>query len=650
MRGRPRCVHFLKSFSPSWCALFVLVWLLVGDGVSKRGESFVRSVPDDDDDYDGFPLQSRSRQSTNGVDEEHAGVSVASDRRSGAGMDDSGRREILPLQRLGRESIGGLADNDSGGRIREIKGGLYDDDSGRVGESNGGSYVDDSGRNRGINGGLYDDDAGQVREVSGGISDDDAGQVRGVSGGISDDDSEHEILLSLEHHLPESNKDVDTRLVSRQKMFLSSTDFANDDSRRNRVFTSGKLPQKSNSVMSRDASKQLAGVPLEKQVRNSSEDDSKWPSNAVLQLGFQRESKTEISEVNLMQHALAPLEQQLLARDVTSPPTDARLKAIRGKRCAIGQTSRDGLGHQLDGRFNLMLLEMLYPETFVYVHLPFAGFEHSAELNVSDVDAFFGFRNAFPTLDDVNRVWGNVALTPKLRVGELDNLRRKLKSNATACSEDVVYQFDGVPMKTLYTLRNVEKASFNIWESATFKSIRKAYHSTVKPETGFSLNRPNIVVHIRRGDAELERQARFEYLLKAMRYYSKFFGQRRPLFFIETDTPKWQKIVNLKKEFDYENIYLDEEANNDVRRSLHRMVQADGIVMSHSSLSFVAAMLNTGKGPFCVWGDLKSQGHRRSWLQQEERFVKIQTVINSSTCDEGEYLKPRWGSYICKEL
>jgi hypothetical protein len=95
---------------------------------------------------------------------------------------------------------------------------------------------------------------------------------------------------------------------------------------------------------------------------------------------------------------------------------------------------------------------------------------------------------------------------------------------------------------------------------------------------------------------------------KAIEYYNKTLAVTvgattlYPLFWIESDDIKWEAIqrwvARNPQDFRLPN------SDDTLLKTFHRFVVADGVVMSHSSLSFSAAYLSTAVAPLVVAGEL----------------------------------------------
>lgn len=287
--------------------------------------------------------------------------------------------------------------------------------------------------------------------------------------------------------------------------------------------------------------------------------------------------------------------------------------------------THDGMGHQLEGKLNFILLSAMFPDLFAYVHTVFSTFQHTKILGPS-VEEFFGFYKVFPSKEHIRKYndlkvgtcyfWGHDEDLAKWQT-ELESKG----SEAVSCDRHCLHDFDGVFVTKF--MPPGEAYENTVRNSSVFKALREAYYSTPKPKTGFRKSRKNVVVHMRRGDADW-RKTKYEYVLNAMMAVNASFGlhQRRPLFFLESDEEYWTRLNDLEDVFGKDNIVRPLPENHENALLLfHKMVEADILITSQSSMSYAAAMYNTSPYKFVAWKRHKQ--HRDMFLNDERKWIIV---------------------------
>jgi hypothetical protein len=144
----------------------------------------------------------------------------------------------------------------------------------------------------------------------------------------------------------------------------------------------------------------------------------------------------------------------------------------------------------------------------------------------------------------------------------------------------------------LYTIDNCFDVTYhapmvsNIY--SVLPKLQDLYFSTPKPDTGFSVHVYNIAVHIRRGDAR-DRLLDVNYYVSGIEYYRKQFSIIECWIF--SDDPVWRGHQQIVSHFPEVKFHLP-DYSDDLLLSFHRMVMADGLVMSESSVSTAAALIS----------------------------------------------------------
>ena len=258
----------------------------------------------------------------------------------------------------------------------------------------------------------------------------------------------------------------------------------------------------------------------------------------------------------------------------------------KNRTCFIAQMGSDGFGHQTEGKLTMIILAEMLKPNFKYVHIPYEKFEHT---NVSGAEAeqFVGFGKIFAN----ESAAGVIKRKP---IESVPHFVENVKLGNYMCDPQTVYWGDWA-FYYIYNEQFNREVDNIIQRSATFHKIREAYLASPKLPLGFVHDRPNVVLHIRRGDA-VRRSYPGKYFIKGMEFYETYFaelGRPRPYFIVETDDPNWRSLKKLKSRF---NVTISENIS-DFRPAFHRMVMADGFIISSSSLSRAAAMLRDFRYP-----------------------------------------------------
>ena len=159
------------------------------------------------------------------------------------------------------------------------------------------------------------------------------------------------------------------------------------------------------------------------------------------------------------------------------------------KECLVTAVGKDGFGHQLEGKMSCIIADLLHPR-ISYIHIPFHRMEHVKNSVDFELKA-----EKF-----ANLAWGSHNIT------DLDFDYRTITMTNPTWIHGVVLKKNGCKVDVLYVLDNCWDT---IYRSPLVRhidrgrhSLREKYFSSPKPETGFNTSRKNVVVHIRRGDAE----------------------------------------------------------------------------------------------------------------------------------------------------
>jgi hypothetical protein len=292
--------------------------------------------------------------------------------------------------------------------------------------------------------------------------------------------------------------------------------------------------------------------------------------------------------------------------------------------CLITQSGSDGFGHQLEGKLSCALLSSIWSARFKYLHTPFRSIEHDSSggnsLEALKIEEFVNIGGSF---DQINNVTAGVDQSPILRWLELEQFVssvRQFDLPPTVCKANYVYVVDNCWGLTY------AQPVLPLLDRERLK-MRAAYLQTPKPETGFDADKKNVVVHMRAGDSK--KQHRFndadeaKYFQAGVQYYINRFNTTDVVFWIESDSPTWDVIGKIDQFIKSSTSSRASTRLPDPKTPLltlfHRMVMADGIVMSPSSLSNAAALLSAAESLVITSGE---HGAHTNWMNQP-RFVRL---------------------------
>jgi len=270
--------------------------------------------------------------------------------------------------------------------------------------------------------------------------------------------------------------------------------------------------------------------------------------------------------------------------------------------CYITQAGGDGFGHQTEGKLSCIYVSMI-SASFHYVHTPFYTFDHM-NMDAKVVENFANIGEGFENVQDL------VA-----------------NQNYTVEVHDWSAFFQGFECQAgrIYAVDNCWPIAYkppivgHLGDIGHIQKMRKRYLATQKPETGFEKEnggRPNVVIHVRRGDAG-DRIQHETFYDNAITYYRNVLPN--PLFWFESDEPTWPYLLKKHEEWP-----LDFRLPNTSETHLvafHRMVMADGLVCSYSGFSLAPALLSLA-APIVVTAHVFDDGLREGWFETP-RFTRI---------------------------
>ena len=283
-----------------------------------------------------------------------------------------------------------------------------------------------------------------------------------------------------------------------------------------------------------------------------------------------------------------------------SPPvlgTDLDLKQQGEKKCLITQSGVDGIGHQIEGKLSCMAMA-----SFVgleYVHKPFITMQHVKDWKkmAAFFEKFFGFGTQFRSL---NRTAGRMKEFRKNVpwVGHCKEVgwMRKVELGQVQCEKDDyhVTSMDNC-WDRMYCHGYMESGHF--YKLVPY--LHRAYFSTPKPDPnwtqGFSgqMWGPKVAVHIRQGDSKYQLKlswyaVQIEELRKRFR---KQDASHPPLFRVQTDAANPTALLKGAPELNASDIVIDGSKSSPLELAIHRMITADALIMSRSSLSISMALI-----------------------------------------------------------
>jgi len=267
--------------------------------------------------------------------------------------------------------------------------------------------------------------------------------------------------------------------------------------------------------------------------------------------------------------------------------------------CLISQYGVDGFGHQLEGKLSCMIAAEINPN-FTYIHRPFKSMEHGT--HSGEAERFSGNGTGFIRHEELNFNFTFQEKTPPVFI-----LQAAVnQSKDIRCNDTTIYTTDNC-WEYIY----VPPAVFQLENLTIRNKLRYMYYSTPKPNTGFDPSKKNIAVHVR---------FRAKDRLLSLQYYKRGFSFYRdmyhdPVFWILADDPNWHGHEALKASMPKGHVHVPSK-DSSLFTDFHRMVAADGLIMSHSSLSSAAALLSNASR---IVGF--RPGSRGKWFESSTRFM-----------------------------
>jgi hypothetical protein len=286
----------------------------------------------------------------------------------------------------------------------------------------------------------------------------------------------------------------------------------------------------------------------------------------------------------------------------TSTPTGAPIQggitveefeAARRGRCLITQQGKDGFGHQLRGRLSMMIGAEMEKDLVLYVHTPFTKFEHMRFRDAGmRAEAFMNYSGLFLSFNDYQRLFPGYRMEWRY-YQDVGRIARKIRSGQINCNApNVIYGGDNTWGYIYSTERR--QALLDIMErSPLLSAIRERYFSSPKPSLDSRPGRTTVVMHIRRGDATKRFSLSEDYYNRSLVFFEQYFANKDPIYLvIVTDDPKWDYVKRLVQQRGAQDVSVPTDGE-DAMIVFHRMVMADGLICSPSSLDQAAVFFRT---------------------------------------------------------
>ena len=259
--------------------------------------------------------------------------------------------------------------------------------------------------------------------------------------------------------------------------------------------------------------------------------------------------------------------------------------------CLLSQSGRDGIGHQLHGKLSCMAMASFLG--IKYVHKPFFTMAHveNREKTAAFFEKFFGLGNQFPTIrEPVQQLISKFSVWHCEEKGWL----RQIELGERKCEGPNKVRAPDSCWDRMYCHGYMESGHFY----KLVPTLHAAYHSTPKPEAhwaeGLSQQSwgPKVAVHIRQGDSPFKMNLDW-YVRQIHEVRQRFLQQdpkHPPLFRIQTDGTD-AKLLHVAPELGAHDIVIDAAPTTSLALAIHRMITADALIMSRSSLSMSMALI-----------------------------------------------------------
>ena len=258
------------------------------------------------------------------------------------------------------------------------------------------------------------------------------------------------------------------------------------------------------------------------------------------------------------------------------------------KKCYLTQNGNDGFGHQVEGKLSCLLLS-LYSTNIIYVHTAFHRFEH-VHWNDQQIDDMENFTSIGYGSSSVAEVMSNKSNHFKIQIFKGRALFPALKRLffRNECDSNIIHSVDNcwdiVYREPIQHISNSPDMKLQLF---------RRYSRYPKPDTNFSDNSLNIVMHIRGGDSG-SRIMDVRYFSAGLEFYINYYSH------INKSISVWLcSEDNIGLEYsqllqsNYSRVeFIQSSATDSLQVIFHRMVMADGFIISPSSLSLSAILLS----------------------------------------------------------
>ena len=305
-------------------------------------------------------------------------------------------------------------------------------------------------------------------------------------------------------------------------------------------------------------------------------------------------------------------------REHTSSSYQTTTEQQQQPQCLVTQSGIDGFGHQVFGKLSCLLLATLNPKEAFYIHTPFTNFQHLQQLDnnkIVDLENFINIQSSSVSYQDFVSDHGE-----EVQVKILPPEKNWLPDGVVDyCLPNTLYVVDNCFSVLFYTHSLVQELN----KISTINFLRGFYFRTQKPTTGFKSSEINIAMHVRGGDAGDRIRPLYYYQRGLEIYIGIFESSLKPMtvWVLHNDYRGLEYTNKLRVLFPQisfiapsSNAFVDS-----IILDFHRMVEANGVISSISSLSWAAIMFNVNSPIIVSSVDTQS---RELWFNTN-RFIRV---------------------------
>ena len=298
---------------------------------------------------------------------------------------------------------------------------------------------------------------------------------------------------------------------------------------------------------------------------------------------------------------------------MASPPRNASFRAPRS--CAITSFSNDGVGHQLHAKLSCMAAARAVPG-FYYVDRLMLNAEHATwhthgleQLTVAELQAAFGapIGACYPRANTSQwhpRPGGNNGGGPRCHIdrGRSVSMCWAYEQDPRkSCNANHVYSADNCWEYTSCHDRDILSEWLASQDGAC---VRQAFYEAHRRPPDFDASHLHVVMHVRRGDAigrQDERGTSLDYFVDYVRGMRPPPHTRTKLWLVTDETQNVSEVYGRMRDAAPAGVVMGTSPPSSsvnsasVTRDFARMLHADVLVLSSSSLSMVAALLGFGR-------------------------------------------------------